>query len=73
MNNDLTHPLGYSFNITKGHIVIYSLICSKLRVGIFLKTTFLILKLSFLTLVCIYLDIHMKAIIVIRIKRLVFY
>ena len=50
------------------HIVIYPLIYLKLKVCILLKTTFVILELSFQTLVCIHSDIHMKALIVIRMK-----
>ena len=64
----MTHPLEYSFDTTKGHVVIYPHTCLKLEVGILLKTTFVVLELSFQTLVCIHSDIHMKALIVIRMK-----
>ena len=64
----MTHPLEYSFDTPKGHVVIYPHSYLKLRVGILLKTTFVILELSFQTLVCIHSDIHMKVLIVIRMK-----
>ena len=64
----MTHPLDYSFDTTKGHVVIYPHTCLKLEVGILLKTTFVILELSFQILVCIHSDIHMKALIVIIMK-----
>ena len=64
----MTHPLEYSFDTTKGHVVIYPHTCLKLEVGILLKTTFVILELSLLTLMFISLDIYLIAYIVTRLK-----
>ena len=64
----MTHPLEYSFDTTKGHVVIYPHICLELEVGILLKTTFVILELSLLTLMFSPLDIYLITYIVTRLK-----
>ena len=48
--------------------VIFILLFIEVKGRYFIKTTFVILELSFQTLVCIHSDIHMKALIVIRMK-----